>query len=136
MMMMKDEKMTSAEDEKILMGSSVNDIDAVTETEESLKKSEKAHGAHMALPQESVEHQKETGNRIHSVLEEDHRIYSSELENALRDTDAEETDAKSKENSKKALVQKQIAQKAAQEQKELYDTQIHMHGDNEDVYDS
>lgn len=59
----------------------------MTTTLESLKTAEKMTGTPMKQVDSSVQMAKKTGSFVHNFLEDDHRVYTSELDNALVDKD-------------------------------------------------
>jgi len=80
---------TAEQDVAILGGSSLNDDEDQATTLESLKSAEKMSGSQFKKVDVSMENAARTGTYIHNFLEDDHRVYTSEVDNALADKGTE-----------------------------------------------
>jgi hypothetical protein len=79
---------TADQDRQVLAGSSLNDDEDMDSTMESIKTAEKMTGSKLNQVESSVKNAMKTGSYVHNFLEDDHRVYTSELDNALVDKDA------------------------------------------------
>lgn len=73
-------------------------------TLESIKMAEKMTGKQLHQVESNKQNALKSGSMVHNYLEDDHRIYTAEIDNAIVDKDA--VDAKERE-SQKAMQQKQ-----------------------------
>merc|ERR1719263_1316163 len=106
---------TAGQDAQVLAGSALNDEEDFETTIESMATAEKMHGAKMQMPEVSSSKEfNRSGSKIHNVLEDDHRIYTAELDNAMND---KEIIAK-KEAEQKAIRDAELKKKQA-EKKEI-----------------
>ena len=64
----------------------------MTTTMESIKAAEKMTGSKLNQVESNKQNALRTGNQVHNFLEDDHRIYTAELDNAM--TGKDEVDAK------------------------------------------
>ena len=74
-----------------------------------------------------------TGSFIHNFLEDDHRVYTNEVDNALADKSAEESKASADKKAKQqrqALVQQQQRANVAKENKLNAEMAIHFMDDD------
>lgn len=76
---------TADQDRAVLAGSSLNDDEDEQTTLESLKSAEKMSGAKFDKVESKKENFARTGSFIHNFLEDDHRVYTNEVDNALAD---------------------------------------------------
>merc|ERR1711934_226785 len=83
---------TDEQDRQVLAGSSLNDDEDYSTTLDSIKTAEKMTGSKLNQVDSSVKNAMRTGNYVHNFLEDDHRVYTAELDNAL--VDKETVDAK------------------------------------------
>jgi len=101
---------TADQDRAILAGSSLNDDEDEQTTLESLKSAEKMSGAKFDKVESKKENFARTGSFIHNFLEDDHRIYTAEVDNALADKGEQDKKAnaeKKAQQQKQALMQQQ-----------------------------
>lgn len=97
---------------------------------ESIRTAEKMTGSKLNQVESNKQNALKTGNAIHNFLEDDHRVYTAELDNALVDKEA--VDAKEKAAQKAAGQQKQalVQQGQRREQKAQADLAIHFMDDD------
>ena len=101
---------TEEQDKAVLGGSSLNDDEDMSTTLESIKTAERMTGSKLNQVDSNKETQIRTGNSVHNFLEDDHRVYTSELDNALVDKDVVDAKAREQEaakQKKQALFQMQ-----------------------------
>jgi len=91
---------TAEQDQAILGGSNLNDDEDMSTTLESIKTAEKMTGSKLNQVQSNNANQVRTGNSVHNFLEDDHRVYTNELDNALVDKDVVDAKAKQAEQAK------------------------------------
>jgi len=88
---------TAEQDRAVLSGSALNDDEDMDSTIESIKTAEKMTGSKLNQVESSTKNAMKTGSYVHNFLEDDHRVYTSELDNALVDkfdVDAKDRQAK------------------------------------------
>lgn len=85
---------TAEQDQAILGGSSLNDDEDMDTTMESIRTAEKMTGSKLGQIDQNQQNALKTGNTVHNFLEDDHRIYTAELDNALVDKEAVEAKAR------------------------------------------
>lgn len=78
----------------------MNDDEDMDTTMESIKTAEKMTGSKLNQVETSYQNALKTGNTVHNFLEDDHRIYTAELDNAMTDKDAVEAKARAAEQEK------------------------------------
>lgn len=123
---------TADQDRAILGGSSLNDDEDEQTTLESLKSAEKMSGKQLNKVDATKENAARTGSYIHNFLEDDHRVYTSEVDNALADKGAENAKAnadRKAQQERQALVQQQAKQNQIKEQKATDEIAIHFMDD-------
>lgn len=101
---------TAEQDVAILGGSSLNDDEDQQTTLESLKSAEKMSGSQFKKVDISKDNAARTGTYIHNFLEDDHRVYTNEVDNALADKGVENERAnadRKAQQQKQALMQQQ-----------------------------
>lgn len=92
---------TAEQDQAVLGGSSLNDDEDIATTLESMKTAEKMTGSKLNQINSSKQNALSTGSYVHNFLEDDHRVYTNELDNALVDKDIVDQKAKEAEFAKK-----------------------------------
>lgn len=85
---------TAEQDQAVLGGSSLNDDEDMETTMQSIKTAEKMTGKQLNQVESSKKNAMATGSYVHNFLEDDHRVYTSELDNALVDKDVVDQKAK------------------------------------------
>lgn len=88
----------------------MNDDEDMSTTLESIKTAEKMTGSKLQQVDSNKQNAMRTGNMVHNYLEDDHRVYTAELDNAMTDKDAVEAKAKAADQAakkKQSLVQQQ-----------------------------
>lgn len=111
----------------------MNDDEDMDTTMESIKTAEKMTGKQLNQIESSVQNAKRTGSYVHNFLEDDHRIYTSELDNALVDKDIAEQKARADKQAaqqKATLAQQKAKQEIKREQKARDDVAIHFMDDD------
>lgn len=124
---------TAEQDQAILGGSSLNDDEDMSTTLESIKTAEKMSGKKLNQVESTKQNAINTGNSIHNFLEDDHRVYTSELDNALVDKDVVDAKAAVEEKQhqqKQALFQMQQRESHKIERKAQQDVAIHFMDDD------
>lgn len=113
---------TAKQDAQVLTGSQLNDEEDFETTIESMATAEKMHGAEMKIPEVSSNKEfNKSGSKIHNILEDDHRIYTAELDNAMNDQEIiakREAEAKAKRDAelkKKQAQKKEIIEAPSKE---------------------
>lgn len=91
---------TAEQDQAVLGGSSLNDDEDMETTMQSIKTAEKMTGKRLNQVESSVKNAKATGSYVHNFLEDDHRVYSNELDNALVDKDVVDQKSKAADQAK------------------------------------
>jgi len=131
---------TADQDSAILGGSSLNDEEDINTTLESMKTAEKMHGTKLKEVETSKQNALNTGHYAHDFLADDHRVYTSELDNALVDKDIVDAKAKASEQARKqkqSLVQQEEKQSQRRERAAQAEMAIHfMDDDYVQTYDS
>lgn len=131
---------TAEQDTAILGGSSLNDEEDIATTLESMKTAEKMQGTKLKEVETSKQNAQNTGHYVHDFLADDHRVYTSELDNALVDKDQVNAKAKATEQArqqKQSLIQQEQKQSQRQERAAQAEMAIHfMDDDYVQTYDS
>ena len=78
----------------------MNDDEDMDTTMESIKTAEKMTGSKLNQVESNKQNAFKTGNMVHNYLEDDHRIYTAELDNAMTDKDAVDAKARAAEQVK------------------------------------
>lgn len=91
---------TAEQDQAILGGSSLNDDEDMSSTLESIKTAEKMHGKQLHQVESSKKLAMNTGSYVHNFLEDDHRVYTNELDSALAEKDVVESKARAEQKEK------------------------------------
>jgi len=124
---------TADQDKAVLGGSSLNDEEDISTTLESMKSAEKMTGAKMKEVETTKLNAINTGHSVHDFLADDHRVYTSELDNALVDKDVVNAKAKANEQARQeklSLVQQQEKQSQRRERAAQAEMAIHFMDDD------
>jgi len=76
---------TASESGKLLNGAQLNDADDAEETLSSLKAAESITGSKMGTPEMGKKFFKKNGTNVQNLLEDNGRIFTSELQNILNE---------------------------------------------------
>ena len=131
---------TADQDKAVLGGSSLNDEEDISTTLESMKTAEKMHGTKLKEVESSKQNALNTGHYVHDFLADDHRVYTSELDNALVDKDQVNAKARATEQArqqKQNLMQQEVKKTERRERAAEAEMAIHfMDDDYVQTYDS
>lgn len=119
---------TAEQDRAILGGSQLNDEEDMSTTLESLKSAEKMTGFQLKDVESNKQNFKSTGHFEHDFLMDDHRVYTSELDNALVDKDVVDAKAKAAELAKKQRQSlMQMEQKQSEKKERAANAELAIH---------
>lgn len=124
---------TADQDKAVLGGSSLNDDEDISTTLESMKSAEKMTGAKMKEVETTKLNAINTGHYVHDFLADDHRVYTTELDNAMVDKDIVNAKAKANEQArqeKQSLVQQEEKQSQRRERAAQAEMAIHFMDDD------
>ena len=124
---------SASQDSAILGGSQLNDDEDMETTLESMRSAEKMTGTKLKEIDVSKQNQANTGHSVHDFLADDHRVYTSELDNALVDKDVVNAKAKASEQARQAkqnLVQQEQKQSQRRERAAQAEMAIHFMDDD------